>query len=923
MRHSPGGALSPSVFPSCAFRRMAIVLATGLLPLWGSGLHAQSPGSVTISAHPTDGAVISVDGRLDEDVWAEAPAFSGFIQSEPVEGAPAENDTEVRILYGEDAMYIGLTMYDEAPETIARSLSPRNTSYSGQFDLIEVMLDPTLDRRTGYRFHVTAANVQGDAYLFNDTGSDSAWNAVWESAVRIHDAGWTVEMRIPFSQIRYESGALAQSWGINVQRRRAADNEVTSLSPVSRLIQGNVSQFGRLEDLRVPASSRRVELRPYLVTRAHTGPASDDNPFFDGQEFGADSGFDLSYGLGSSFTLDATVNPDFGQVEADPAVINLSALETFLPEQRPFFVEDARIFDFSLSGPRNQIFYSRRIGRSPQMSTLPGAAYSDVTDGTRILGAAKLTGRTPGGLSLGVLGALTSEERGRAFFRTEDRIEEFVAEPRTAYGVVRVRQELRDGDSTVGAIVGGLTRALPDGGELSMLPSEAVSMGMDFEHTWSDREWALLGFFSAAHVRGDSAAILRIQRSSRHYRQRPDLDWSTFEPGATGLTGGEWRLELERRRGSWRGSGWVGQVLTGYDVNDLGFNTNMERVSGGLSLDYREVTPGSWYRDYSVRLFTVHDWSHEVFDGDLLSWDRWRWAQTRNNFQVSGNVTLPNFWSVGSQVYYNPDTMSRRATRGGPRMVEPGARGWSVNLSTDSRAMLSLRPSLSIDRGLLDSGNEVSADLRASLQPSTWLEVSLRPSYTRTSDRAQYVTSTGSLAYEPTYGTRYLFGELELREFAMEARMNWTFTPHLTFQLFAQPLLSAGDYVGYRQLSQPESFEFEDFAEGEYANVEGGVSCLGGRSCLAPDGTRWVDFDGSGTADFSFADRDFNVRSLRSTAVLRWEYRPGSALYFAWQRRQAETVATGEFDLSRDLRALLDLPSDNVFIIKANLWTAF
>ncbi|MDX1568700.1 MAG: DUF5916 domain-containing protein, partial [Longimicrobiales bacterium] len=359
-------------------------------------------GLPTLRAVPRTGE-IEVDGRFSEAAWEEAPVATGFIQREPVEGQPAEDDTEVRVLYDDEAIYVAARMFDDNPASIADQLVRRDQF--GQFDYVAVGFDPNLDRRTGYEFRLSAAGVQGDSYFYNDDQNDRAWDAVWESGVTRDSLGWTAEFRIPLSQIRYEPSDTARAWGFNVRRRRLASNEETHFALVSRLQQGVVSQFGRLDGVRIPEASRRLEMLPYVLSQGHVGPAEEGDPFFDGTSGTVRLGTDFKVGIGGNFTLDGTINPDFGQVEADPAVINLSAFETFFDERRPFFVEDARIFDFTLSGRQNRLFYSRRIGREPQGDVPADADFTDVPTNTTILGAAKVSGRTEGGLSVGALAA--------------------------------------------------------------------------------------------------------------------------------------------------------------------------------------------------------------------------------------------------------------------------------------------------------------------------------------------------------------------------------------------------------------------------------------------------------------------------------------------------------------------------------------
>ena len=884
-----------------------------------------APGVRTAPLPTTEAAIIDsaieIDGILDEEGWNRAPVASDFVQGEPVEGVPAQEDTEVWILFDGNSLYVGAFLHDSRPELIADQLVRRDDG--GSYDYFEVSLDPNSDRRTGYSFRVSAANVQGDAYLYDDRREDQAWDAVWESEVRRVADGWTVEMKIPLSQIRYEAADSVQSWGANFTRMRQLTREKSYFRLISRLQEGRVSQFGRLEGIRIPEASRRVEVRPYVLSSAHRGPAEEGDPFFDGSAFDTRTGLELRYGLGSSFTLDATINPDFGQVEADPATINLSAFETFYQERRPFFVEDARIFDFTLSGHRNSLFYSRRIGRSPQGSRPYEADFTDVPDAATILGAAKMTGRTSGGLSIGALAAVTQEEVGRAFYADQGLQEEFPVEPQGQFGVVRLQQDFRDGGSQLGGIVTGMRRDLPADGAFDFLTGEAFSAGLDFEHTWSNREWALHGFLAGSHVRGDSTAIIRLQRASNHYLHRPDALYVDMDSTATSMTGAEWRLQLDKRSGQhWTGGVWVAQLTPGFEINDLGFSQSRERLDGGTRISYREIQPGNIFRSYNASFTTYHNWSHDVLEADPFSWNEWGRAHTSGSFNLSGKLQLLNYWRVDGNIRYSPDRMSRTATRGGPLMEDPGNVSAGFRMHTDRRRALSFSPGFEISRGRNDSGRSFRAGTGIQVRPSPRVEIEVSPAFNFQKEGAQYVTSTSVLPFQDTFGTRYIFSDLERSTFSMDTRVNMTFSPKLSLQLFAQPFLSSGQYLTYKQLAGSESYEFLVFGEGEYReDEEGNPRCLGGQNCLdARGGVRHLDLDGDGTVDHSFGDRDFNLRSLIGNAVVRWEYRPGSTVFLVWQHRQSAWANTGDFDLNRDLAALWEAPSDDVFMVKVNYW---
>jgi hypothetical protein len=863
---------------------------------------ADRPASAVLDAAGDLGAM-EIDGLLDEPAWQRARVFTGFTQGQPVEGEPAEHDTEVRVLFGEGAVWIGARMWDPQPEGIQARMTRRDDFGGGSdtYDVFAALFDPNLDGLTGYGFAVSAANVQSDHYFYADEQQDRAWDAVWSSAVNIDDRGWTAEMRIPLSQLRYEASADPQTWGINFYRNRTASNEQTWYSLVSRVRRGFVSQMGRIDDVLVDRPARRLEIVPYAVSSLHRGPSESGDPFFDGTAASGRVGVDLSYGLGAAFTLDATINPDFGQVEADPAVINLSAFETFFEERRPFFVEDARVFDFSLSGGRNQLFYSRRVGRSPQGGAPAGTDFTDVPDNATILGAAKLAGRTTSGFSIGALAAVTGAEHGQALYTGGTR-GEFLVEPRTEYGTVSVAKDFRGGASQIGVLGTVMHRDLPGDGSFDWLSSTAFSGGVRFNHQWSNRDWAVFGYIAGSHVRGSTEAITRIQRSSVHYYQRPDATRFQLDPTATTIGGRDWRLTLAKQNGEhWTWSVWAAEVSKGFEVNDLGFSTRSEVLDGGARISYREIRPGSLFRSYNFGLSTFHNWSHDALD-DTWSIDSWHDAHTNGNYSFNAFGQFLNYWGVGTNLSVSPQRMDRRATRGGPMMVAPPSWSWNVNVRSDQRKAVSVGSFFGINDDRVGDGGGWNLSVFLNLQPSDNLSISLEPRFGSFRSSDQYVTSTAVLPYAPTYGRRYIFADLEQRTFEMGARVDWTFTPTLSFQLFAQPLLSSADYVRYKQLAASETFDFIDFGPSD------------------PSGTQSLDFDDDGTADFTFSDRDFNVRSLIGNAVLRWEYRPGSAIFLVWQRAQSDNASVGDFDLGRDLNGLFGAPADDRFIIKVNYW---
>lgn len=917
-------AKTDPTMPGFSIRRALLrpeVLLPGILSLVWMPFTASAaqPGEQqprSVEAQVRTGPV-EVDGILDEPAWQEARPISEFVAGEPIEGVPATHQTEVRVLFDDEAIYVGLRMWDPEPGSIRRQLTRRDEE-SESYDFVEVAFDPDRDRRTAYAFRLTAAGVQVDRFRYDDVQVDEAWRAVWAGALHLDEQGWTAEFRIPLSQLRFEASEDPQSWGFNVTRRKVSTGEVSYLSLESRQRYGGVSAFAALDGLRLTERARNLEVAPFVLAGHETQPDVPDDPFRQGSDQMGQIGLDGRYGLGSTFVLDFTLNPDFGQVEVDPAVINLTAFETFFPEQRPFFTRDDRLFDFSLPGPANTLFYSRRIGRSPRGTGPAGADHSSVPRESRILGAGKLTGRTAGGLSAGALLAFTDQMTGRAYWEAEDRFEGFVAEPRTRYGVVRLRQDLRDGDSQVGAIVTDVGRELSDEPLVGRLPDRSHSVGVDFEHAWADQEWALSGHLTASRVQGTAEAMVRIQESSIHLFQRPDAPHLEVDSAATSVGGAHWHVNLTRRGGSrLTGSTWLGQRTPGFEINELGFSSSAERVYGGGRVQFSEITPGRFFREYSASIFTFQSFRNSVWEGgEAGRGRRGAWA----GGPINGNLdaTFLNFWEVEGSLGYSPSVLNDRITRGGPLMETPAERSAGVGLSSDPRASVS--GGLGVEYTSAGAGgDELELEAELVYRPSARIQLELNPTWQRALDRVQYVAGLSDPSHGATYGRRYVFGELDRRTLSVDTRLSVVFSPTLTLQVFTQPLLSSGRYREYKQFTEPAGFAFDVLAKGEAASDPEGVRCVEGRSCIA-DGTLYLDFAGDGIPEAQLPDPNFTIGALRGNAVLRWEYRPGSQLFLVWQQRRRDEARLGTLSPSRDLRALLEAPTEHVFLLKASYW---
>jgi hypothetical protein len=851
---------------------------------------------------------IRVDGRLDEAAWERAEVASGFTESYPNAGAAANEQTEVRVLWDEQAIYVGVRLYDSNPDSIAAPLARRDAAgiYS---DWLHVIIDSYHDRRTSFRFSVNPRGVQRDVYMYNDGEEDSSWDAVWDVATQMDSLGWSAEYRIPLSQLRYEGQVEGERvWGFQVMRDVARRQQRLSWSPWDRQSPGFVSRFGELRGIDGIRPVRRIEVQPYTSARLTRAPSDTLNPFFRSNASKFAGGADVKVGLTSGLTLTATLNPDFGQVELDPAVINLSAFESFFSERRPFFVEGADVFRFgqvrsNINLESQTFFYSRRIGRSPQRLLQGGQfTYVDAPQETSILGAAKVTGKA-GPWTVGVMSALTDQEEAR-FVTPDGHLSTTLVEPRTNFFLSRARREFRTGGTVLGSMLSTTNRRLDAEGPLDgLLRSDAHFGGVDFEHLWAARAWSLTGYAAASHVRGSPEAMLRTQRSPARYFQRPDADHVTLDPDRTAMTGHIAEVAL-RHLGAWDFSLGYKESSPGFELNDLGFQ--------GLT-DYRTVTgffgrrvnqPGRIFRERSAYSFIANRWN---FGGD----------RTLTLLGGGANGTFQNLFSAGMEGFLLPTAIDDRLTRGGPIASRPTEYQVSSFFGSPSRNRFSVN-----GRGQLSGGAgsySRSVNLNADWRPSTAVRLQLGPNLSVRHQQAQFITSVADQNAVATFGRRYIFGEIDQTTVGLSTRLDWTFTPSLSLQLYAQPFIAAGRYDNFKEFSEPGTFDFEVYGE------DRGTICRYGHLLVAAPtlaASCPVTAPGSGDADFvvRFGNPDFNLRSLRGNAVLRWEYRPGSSLFFVWQQHRSDVLPIGTFELTRDLDGILTAPATNVFLVKATYW---
>jgi hypothetical protein len=835
-----------------------------LLMLQGQGITRDPPLQTTAIIRAARTAVPPVlDGRDDDAVWRSTPAVDRFLEARPTEGAQPQQRTEARVAYDEHNLYLFVRAFDSHPDSIVSLLSRRDDPTAS--DYITVMLDPYHDRRTGYEFSVNPAGVKTDYAIYNDGDEDVAWDAVWDAATRIDSLGWAAEYRIPLSQLHYSSkgsgtfGLLI--WRV-IQRHTAA---VTW--PLYRTSKsGLTSQFGDLTGLDKMGSPGRAEITPYVITKNVPDVGSADL----GRSQEVSVGGDLKYRLASNLLLNATVNPDFGQVEADPSELNLSAFETFFTERRPFFVEGKGLFTFTVNcvvvvdcSTGEGLFYSRRIGRSPQLAGTFGDETSPTS--TRILGAGKVTGRLLGGFSLGVLDAITDHVAGPGGTTLE---------PATNYGVVRGNQDFRNGDASVGFIVTGVNRSL-DAASAAYLHRDAYSGGVNARWRFRGR-YEVSGSLDLSRVTGDASAIALTQQNPVHLYQRPDGPLA-FDSTRTSLSGTNQEFRFAKVSGKRLHFETAYQRRSpGFEINDIGF--------------LRQADQQAW-TSWANLVFNQPNKIFQQLRWNFNNWEYWSAAglPTERAFNTNVHTQFTNRWwlHVGGTLGQVGATYCDRCARGGPAVrQDPYIAPW-ITIEGDERRPLMPTFSANYNRG--DGGRSETIDL----SPELALKVSSR--FT-TSFAAEYNRNRNDLQYfgtftDPAGGQHYTFAHLEQKTLSLTWRLGYTFTPTTTVQVYASPFISKGTYSDVREVAQPRASSYSDryrpYADPAVADNPGG----------------------------------FNFQQFRSNVVFRWEYRPGSTLFLVWsQGRQGSAPVEGAESFTGDLGDLFGRRANDTFLVKVSYW---
>jgi len=835
----------------------AVILA---LQTGGSSPPPTSPTATTAIAQRAANPPV-IDGKDDDEVWRLATAIGQFRQFRPVEDAEPSLRTEVKVAYDEHNFYAFIRAFDPAPDSIQKLLARRDVRIC--CDQIKIMIDSYHDRRSGYEFAVNPGGVKRDYAVYDDTNEDDAWDGVWDVGTRVDSLGWTAEFRIPLSQLRYAHGPT-NTFGFGVWRdidRRGLERVGWPLYRVSR--PGFISQLGELTGLDGLAAPIRLEVAPYAVAKNVPRPGFERD-----QQFAV--GADIKYGITSNITVDATVNPDFGQVEADPSVLNLSAFETFFQERRPFFIEGTGIFQFGVncnivncSG--EGLFYSRRIGRDPQLRGVYGDAESPTS--SRILGAAKLTGRLPGGLTIGLLDAVTQRAHGPG---------DETIEPLTNYTALRAQQDFRKGESGIGLMATAVNRDL-DQWTGDFLRSQAYVGAVNFRHRFNNGRYQLSGSFDLSSVSGSPTVIAATQRTAVHNYQRPDDDAGNpnlaFDSTRTRLTGDAEELLFRKTSGFIQFETSYMRRSPGFEINDMGilFRSDQQGWNTWGSLNF--LKPTALFQQG----FWNFNWWQYWTSGDGLPTDRA--ANTNAHFQ------LKNRWWVhfGGTVGGLGDIFCDRCSRGGPAVrSDPYIAPWGGFEGDQSGIII---PYLFFNYFKGDVGHSTSFNVSPSvdLRISSQFRGSVGLNVTHSIDDLQFfdriVDSTGA--------AHYTFAHLDQQTTSLSFRLDYTATTTLTVQAYASPFVAKGTFSNVREIANPRAQQYDDRYQVYPVANPGG----------------------------------FNFKQFNSNLVLRWEYRPGSTLFVVWsQGRDDFEPSQGTRPVSKDFGRLFDAYPRNTFLVKMSYW---
>lgn len=857
--------------------------------IWGLKAQTDAPDSTTntkpLRIYNTTRLTTNkptIDGVLSDPCWATGEWSGDYIQWIPKEGAAPTQQTQLKILYDDKNLYVALRAFDTEPGKISKKAGRRD-EITG--DVMGVTFDSYHDHRTGFEFTVTAAGQKVDMILTNPMEADFNWNAVWYVKTGLEDSAWVAEYEIPLSQLRYSSDH-EQVWGLHAWRWIDRLSEESDWEPQSLSGPGMLYAFGELRGIRGIPKSQRIEIMPYAVGKLKTFEKVPQNPFAeDGRSWLGNIGLDAKIGLSSNFTADLTVNPDFGQVESDPSVMNLTAFETLYEEKRPFFLEGKNIFEFELGDA--SIFYSRRIGQTPNYHpTLQDDEFLKYPDYTSILSAVKISGKSSKGLALGVLHSLTAGEK--ASLSAGGETSKLRVEPLTSYTVGRVQQDFKEGNTVVGGMFTATNRFIKDS-YLENMNRDAFSGGLDFLHQWRKKEFFVDAKFIGSSINGSPEAIARLQRSSARYYQRPDAHGIHFDPSRTSLSGHGGRIEIGKGSGLLRYSTEFNWKSPGLDLNDLGFMQMADLVEQETNLSYFVTKPVSIFRTYTVSLSQSNHWDYQM-------------NYQSSGFSLFSNMEFLNRWAFSPRVNYSSETLDTRLLRGGNAVLLPAL--WEGSIRARSDFSKKIYFSLSTSRAAAESDHFSNSvyEAEATVIPYNVLKLSLSLNYSETMDNFQYVTTIPGMDEDMA-----LLARMDQKTLGATFRVDYNITPEISLQYYGSPFASTGKFSAFKIITDPDAKNYKDrfITVSPKSNGYNSGGGYGGFYYALPD---------------EIPNPDFTFTQFRSNLVFRWEYRPGSQMFLVWGNERTSWKNDSHAKVDKAFSQLNDVFPNNIFLVKVNYW---
>lgn len=816
-----------------------------------------------------------IDGVLNDACWQNDNWQGDFIQWIPNEGDAPTYPTYINILYDNKNIYVAIRAVDYEPDKIIRK-SSRRDEISG--DAAGINFDSYHDFRTGFEFNVTAAGQKADLLLTNPMEADFNWDAVWTAKVGSEDSAWVIEYEIPLSQLRY-SNEKEQTWGMHVWRWFDRNLEESDWEPQSSTGPGMLYQFGTLKGISDLPKSRRIEIMPYTLGRISTVEKDEANPYAKNgiRPFGS-IGLDAKVGLSSNFTADVTINPDFGQVESDPSVMNLTAFETFYEEKRPFFLEGRNIFNFNFDG--NNLFYSRRIGQSPDYyPTLNDGEFMRYPSNTSILEAAKISGKTSNGLSVGILQSITNNEKALISNGNDEHRE--LVEPLTNYTMARVQKDFNAGTTVLGGIFTSTNRFIDGYSQFNNLNKNAITGGLDFLHQWHDKEFYLNAKLVMSSIQGDTSAISALQKSSARFYQRPDADHLSFDPTLTQLSGQGGSIKIGKgSKGHWRYSTSLNWRSPGLELNDMGYMQMADQVTNVNSLSYFINETVGILRSLNVSIGQDNTWDYAM-------------NYQRAHFNTSFSSQFLNKWSVNSHICYFPNGTDSRLLRGGPAMKVPGSAHANINVSSDYSKKAAFGISAFYEKGSEQSSETITLSPTASYQPISVLKFSVSADYTINQNELQYVGEVTAPS------TDYFLGNIDQKTLGVTFRIDYNITPELSIQYYGSPFASTGEYSDFKLIKDPMA----DNLENRYYHLQNDLAS---------------GYDVSQI--YGFNNPNFTFTQFRSNLVFRWEYMPGSKIYLVWANERTLYQSQATAAINDAFKGLDQVFPNNTILLKINYW---